>query len=100
MPGLISPPRIADRIVTSVPTPASTNNSIIPESFKREYIVLNKHKITYNKQQTTFVFPVYIISGRIVGMFFLIFDGIFVDCDSAHSAHLSSINKVSVYEIP
>ena len=36
MPCLISSP-IADRIVPS------TNYSIIPESLKREYTVLNKH---------------------------------------------------------
>ena len=54
MPCLTSPPQIADRIVLSVPTPVSTNNSIIPESLKREYIVLNKHKLTWKPPvQTT-----------------------------------------------
>ena len=35
MPCLTSPPRV----VLLVPAPVSTNNSIIPESLKREYIV-------------------------------------------------------------
>ena len=43
---LTSPPRVSYRIVPSVSTPTITNNPVILESLKREYIVLGKHRRT------------------------------------------------------
>ena len=44
-----------------------------------------------------FIFQSMLSATRVVGMLTLMFEGIIVDCASAHSAHLSSINNVSVY---